>query len=1155
MLRFILLVVFILLGITVYSQKEYSNWYFGNHCALTFNNGYPEPLPEGNNMQDGASISDSLGNLLFYTDGKVVYDRLNSPTPNGTELIGDFNVAQGILVVNLPGSEYLYYIFIVQGNPRDNIPGTGFSYSIFDLRLNNGFGDIIEGKKNIDVYLPLPGYALNKITAVRHKNNRDIWIITRNFPGSNFYSYLLTSEGLSTVGKISLSLINLTTSGISNNYYGEINVNPNNKEFAAAYEESGEIEYGSFNTETGILNPLFIFETDTTCGLPTGVRMPVGLEFSPDSQLLYVCHWLGDIEYSECTKIHQFDVSIPDSSHVKQSEYIVGIGISGGLQTGPDGKIYGGLFGDNTLSVINNPNQKGIFCNYSFRSVTLGAGNRQYYWGLPQMLQKYFSYINYTAACINQSTLFTPNIYPVPDSVYWNFGDASSGANDTSTLLNPSHIYTVPDDYSVTLISYWPGGRSDTSIKVISLLPAPLPNIGDTEFICKGDSVMLESDVFESYFWSSGDTTRLITVADTGTYWIEVINNLGCIGRDTVRVSYFPPPSPGDSVIISPTACNGSTGAIRELTITGVEPVSVWWLNSYDNLIDTTLDIYNLPADWYSLWATDGNGCTNLIDKFYVPDAGNVLIEAVDHEPAYCNLNNGTITITAISGLSDLLEYSIRPGEWLPNEGQFTALEPGEYVVKVRVIDSTGCQATWGDKIIITDEPGPLVNATTEPETDNNQNGTVTLTAEGFGNLTFVLNGVTQDTGYFTGLAHGTYYYQVIDQNGCITADSITVINIQGFILSAIAGSDTVCYTQKLTVPLEVTNFNQVKAFELGLRYDATRVTCTNYAAVNNQLTGLTVEVFPTVGRIIASWNDTNAVTLSGAGQLFELVFTAIDTGFSQLAWDVAGQSWFEGISGPLTNVEFTVGNMQVNEAAAISIDQAPVCCEGEILTIAPSVTGTAPVSYQWILPDGSTYDLDMFISFNAQQENAGDYSIRITDGLGCEDSIIVNARVVAPPTANFPEIKDTIWYEQTYLLQATTGYSSYEWSTGDTTYYITITDEGYYSVILQTDEGCKSADTVMMMNAFVPIYIPNAFTPNGDGLNDVFRPVVDLELVRQFHLSIYNRWGQRIFETIDAGKGWDGKDCLPGVYVWVITYENRVRKVSETRGCVTVIK
>ncbi|MDD2529521.1 MAG: hypothetical protein PHT26_15910 [Lentimicrobiaceae bacterium] len=780
-------------------------------------------------------------------------------------------------------------------------------------------------------------------------------------------------------------------------------------------------------------------------------------------------HFYGSIDYYECSRIHQFDVSVADSALVKQSEYIVGIGIVGGLQTGPDGKIYGGLFGDNTLSVINNPNQKSIFCNYSFRSVPLGTGNREYRWGLPQMLQKYFSYINYTAGCINQPTLFTPNIYPVPDSVCWNFGDASSGVNDTSTLLNTSHVYHTPGDYSVSLISYWPGGRSDTSVKVISVLPAPFPNIGDTAFICKGNSVTFESDVFDSYLWSSGDTTRSITVADTGTYWIEVTNNLGCLGRDTVRVEHFPAPVIGDSVLISPTACNGSTGAIRELTITGVEPLSIWWLDSYDNIVNTTLDIYNLAEGWYSLWATDGRGCTNFIQKYYVPDAGNVLIQSVDYEPSYCEKNNGTITIKAVTGLGDMLEYSIRQDEWLENEGNFTYLEPGEYVVKVRVIDSTGCQATWSDNIIISNEPGPLVTPSTEPEIDNNHNGTVTLTAEGFGDLTYILNGVVQDTGYFTGLTQGTYYYQVGDQNGCITADSITVINIQGFILSAIAGNDTICFSpQLLTIPLEVTNFNGVKAFEISLRYDAAKVSCQNYAGLNNQLEGLTVEVFPALERVVAWWTGSSPVTFSATEQLFELVFTANDTGTSQLAWDQAGLSWFEGENGMLDNVEYSIGEMQVNPPAGISVNHSTVCCEGGILTIAPSVAGTQPITYQWQLPDGGTDNRDMFISFDARQENSGNYAIKITDALGCQDSIIINARVIPLPTANFPAVnptQDTIYFEQTFLLEATPSYFSYEWNTGDTTYFINVTEEGDYSVLMETAEGCTNLEKVTLVD------------------------------------------------------------------------------------------
>jgi gliding motility-associated-like protein len=94
-----------------------------------------------------------------------------------------------------------------------------------------------------------------------------------------------------------------------------------------------------------------------------------------------------------------------------------------------------------------------------------------------------------------------------------------------------------------------------------------------------------------------------------------------------------------------------------------------------------------------------------------------------------------------------------------------------------------------------------------------------------------------------------------------------------------------------------------------------------------------------------------------------------------------------------------------------------------------------------------------------------------------------------------------------------------------------------------------------MMMDGIVPIAVPNAFTPNGDGLNDSFKPVVNVELVKQFSMSIYNKWGQRIFETNSVGNSWSGKDTQPGVYNWVISYSNRIGKMFQMKGVVTVIR
>jgi gliding motility-associated-like protein len=177
-----------------------------------------------------------------------------------------------------------------------------------------------------------------------------------------------------------------------------------------------------------------------------------------------------------------------------------------------------------------------------------------------------------------------------------------------------------------------------------------------------------------------------------------------------------------------------------------------------------------------------------------------------------------------------------------------------------------------------------------------------------------------------------------------------------------------------------------------------------------------------------------------------------------------------------------------------------------------------------------------------------------------CVATDSVEVTVFPLPTVNLPftnPTHDTIYYEQTFQLETTPGYASYQWNTGDTTYYITITEEGSYSVIVQTNEGCTSTNSAYLKDIYMPFYIvvPNAFTPNGDGLNDTFRPVATGDLIRQFSMVIYNRWGQMVFETSDYSAGWDGKDAPAGVYSWVISYSNHTGKVFKMRGSVTVVK
>jgi gliding motility-associated-like protein len=143
-------------------------------------------------------------------------------------------------------------------------------------------------------------------------------------------------------------------------------------------------------------------------------------------------------------------------------------------------------------------------------------------------------------------------------------------------------------------------------------------------------------------------------------------------------------------------------------------------------------------------------------------------------------------------------------------------------------------------------------------------------------------------------------------------------------------------------------------------------------------------------------------------------------------------------------------------------------------------------------------------------------------------------------------------------VLDAGAGYNSYLWQDGSTGQNIRVAAAGTYWVKLGGTH-CANTDTILVTveNCAHTIYFPNAFTPNGDGHNDLFKPVLSVHPVF-YHFSIYNRRGQRIFDTTDPYKGWDGRigdhDQGTGTYVWICTYQFAGDKKISRRGDLTLI-
>jgi len=193
-------------------------------------------------------------------------------------------------------------------------------------------------------------------------------------------------------------------------------------------------------------------------------------------------------------------------------------------------------------------------------------------------------------------------------------------------------------------------------------------------------------------------------------------------------------------------------------------------------------------------------------------------------------------------------------------------------------------------------------------------------------------------------------------------------------------------------------------------------------------------------------------------------------------------------------------------------------------------------------------------------KSDAGIYYLTVTDTIDCQENAQVTVTIHDNPQIGFPPA-DTIFAQPGFILEAGSGYENYLWNTGDTTSAIQIDIEGLYSVLITSNQSCKSTDSVTILWGQSSFYLPNAFTPNGDGLNDEFKPVQRYDYVNTFHMSIFNRWGAMIFETSDINLGWDGthkgNPAYQGTYVYKIVYTawpNKEEQQVET-GVVTLVR
>jgi hypothetical protein len=527
-----------------FAQKEAANWYFGAYAGLDFNSGSPVALVDGelNTAEGCASISDKDGNLLFYTDGSVVYDKTHKVMPNGTGLLGHNSSTQSAIIVPKPSNPFIYYIFTVDQplpenadddplNDRDP-PNNGLNYSQVDMRLNNGLGDIVTTEKNVHLITYDPSNSdevkfkcSEKITAVQHGDGISFWVITHFV--NNFYAFKVSAQGVNNNPVKSATNLTIPIGGYLANSIGYLKASPNGKKVVISNNASRRTnEKGPKGNPIRDSGNVLLYDFDSSTGKTSNEitllsnANPYGVEFSSKTKKLYVTtnKFNADGETILESSLIQFDLKSPN---IPSSQFIVNTSplIAGALQLAIDEKIYrAGYvttdFKRNKLSVINNPELEGASCNYFPNAIDLKFGSTEQ--GLPPFITSLFLYtFNYEFNCLGQNTHFFIKTVEKIDSVVWDFGDGT-----TSTNIDAYHTYLNPGDYKVTLIKTVNGEEREPVEKTITIYDTP--NILSTP-----------------YKLVQCDTQDAMPTDGLSTFNLSLANEPLCFGQKNFQVFYY----------------------------------------------------------------------------------------------------------------------------------------------------------------------------------------------------------------------------------------------------------------------------------------------------------------------------------------------------------------------------------------------------------------------------------------------------------------------------------------------------------------------------------------------------------------------------------------------------------------------------------------
>ena len=613
-----------------------------------------------------------------------------------------------------------------------------------------------------------------------------------------------------------------------------------------------------------------------------------------------------------------------------------------------------------------------------------------------------------------------------------------------------------------------------------------------------------------TYNWGSSGSSQNLTGQQAGTYTVVVTDQFGCTGTASYIITQ-PTPLTGSTTTVNPQ-CFGQSNGSATLTPSGGSPNYTYSWNS--SPVQTTAQATNLPAGTYTVVLTDDSLCQATVTVTLIDPQQITFGASIITDPSCFTATNGSAQVAPQNGIGS---YSYT---WNTNPVQTsnpaTGLASGSY--SVTATDNNGCTAATTVNLIAPSQVS-VAASSTNVTCFGSDNGTASASATGgTPPYTYIWNN-EDSTANINGLVASTYNVTATDANGC-TADNSTTITQPSAVSESLSSIRINCpNTDDGTIT--ATAGGGTGAFTYTLE----------------NASGTTV---------IQSGNTTGSFTGIGYG-LYTIVAT-----------DANGCFVSDTITVPRAPFNY------YTDTATSTSCYGPQYTDGTIHLQGYSIPN-GPFQYSI---DGGAFQVTPDF-FNL---TAGTHSVTAQDNYGCDTTFSIVVPQPLPATVQILPGDSTVTAGTTVQLTtnfgpySTSAISSYSWSPGtgmscidcpnpQVSPYNNVTT---YTVLITYNQGCTvSASVQITINGEPPIYVPNAFTPNGDGINDVW--YVYGTGIKDIKAMIFDRWGEKVFESDDQSQGWDGtfrgQIQPPGVFVYLVNVVYLDGTTDSKQGSLSLIR